>query len=102
MKAVLFSVSYAGYWGQHTLSLPEFLRKAATLGYPAVEIGGKRPHLSVLDFPDEESLVPVRQAAVAAGVEVATIAAYNDFTAGRSSAEVPFVEMQVAYIRHLA
>jgi sugar phosphate isomerase/epimerase len=102
MKPVLFSVSYAGYWGQHTLSLPEFLRKAAALGYTAVEIGGKRPHLSVLDFPDEESLVPVRQAAVAAGVEVATIAGYTDFTAGRSSAEVPLVEMQVAYVRHLA
>ncbi len=102
MTPVLFSVSYAGYWGQHTLSLPDFLRKAASLGYPAVEIGGKRPHLSVLDYPDEESLVPIREAARAAGVQIATIAGYTDFTAGRTSAEVPFVEMQVAYVRHLA
>ncbi len=102
MQPVLFSVSYAGYWGQHTLSLPEFFRKAAALGYPAVEIGGKRPHLSVVDYPDEESLAPVREAARAAGVEVATIAGYTDFTAGRSSAEVPLVEMQIAYVRRLA
>ena len=33
----LFSVSYAGLWGQHPLDLPNFLRKAASLGYPAVE-----------------------------------------------------------------
>lgn len=102
MTPVLFSVSYAGYWGQHTLSLPDFIRKAAALGYPAVEIGGKRPHLSVLDYPDDESLAPIRQAAQAAKIEIATIAGYTDFTSGRSSAEVPFVEMQVAYVRDLA
>jgi sugar phosphate isomerase/epimerase len=102
MTPVLFSVSYAGYWGQHTLSLPDFLRKAAALGYPAVELGGKRPHLSALDYPDEESLAPIREAARAAGVQIVTIAGYTDFTAGRTSAEVPFVEMQVAYVQHLA
>src|SRR5688500_1139825 len=102
MTPVLFSVSYAGYWGQHTLSLPDFIRKAAALGYPAVELGGKRPHLSVLDYPDEESLLPIRETAEAAGIEIATIAGYTDFTSGRSSAEVPFVEMQVAYVRDLA
>jgi sugar phosphate isomerase/epimerase len=95
-------VSYAGYWGQHTLSLPDFLRKAAALGYSAVEIGGKRPHLSILDYPDEESLAPIRQTASAAGVHIATIAGYTDFTVGRTSAEVPLVEVQVAYVRHLA
>ena len=32
----LFSVSYAGLWGQHRLDLPAFLARAAELGYPAV------------------------------------------------------------------
>ena len=36
MKTVLFSVSYAGYWGQASLSLEDFIAKAAALGEPAV------------------------------------------------------------------
>jgi sugar phosphate isomerase/epimerase len=102
MTPALFSVSYAGYWGQHRLDMPAFFRKAAALGYPAVEIAGKRPHLSPLDYPSDESLAPIREAARAAGIEVATIAGYTDFTAGRHAAEVPFVEMQLAYVAALA
>lgn len=102
MTPTLFSVSYAGYWGQHRLSLVDFLRKAAALGYAAVEISGKRPHLSPLDFPDEPSLAEIRAAARSAGVEIATLAGYTDFTAGRTTAEVPFVEMQLAYVERLS
>ena len=56
----LFSVSYAGYWGQHRLSVKEFLHKAAALGYAAVEIGGKRPHLAPLDYQDLALLDAIR------------------------------------------
>jgi sugar phosphate isomerase/epimerase len=101
MTPTLFSVSYAGLWGQHRLDLRAFLAKAGRLGYPAVEVMGKRPHLSVLDAR-EEDLAALREAAKRAGVKIATIAGYTDFTAGRTSAEVPFVEMQVAYVRELA
>jgi sugar phosphate isomerase/epimerase len=102
MTPALFSVSYAGYWGQHRLGVIPFLEKAAALGYPAVEIGGKRPHLSPLDYPGDESLLPIRDAARRLGIEIATIAGYTDFTSGRQSAEVPFVEMQVRYVADLA
>src|SRR5437763_8389262 len=102
MTPLLFSVSYAGYWGQHRLGLLEFFHKAARLGYPAVMIAGKRPHLSPLDYPNDESLEPIRKSAQDAGVKVVTIAGYTDFTAGRHAAEVPFVEMQVAYVAELA
>jgi len=101
MLPALFSVSYAGLWGQHALSLPAFLRKAAALGYPAVEIMGKRPHLSVLDA-DERALSAVREACAETGLRVATVAAYTDFTAGGQAAEVPLVEMQVAHVESLA
>jgi sugar phosphate isomerase/epimerase len=101
MTPVLFSVSYAGFWGQHRLDLPAFFRKAAALGYPAVEVAGKRPHLSPLDYPTAESVAPLREAAQSAGVRVVTIAGYTDFTAGRHAAEVPFVEMQLAYVAAL-
>ena len=67
MTPTLFSVSYAGFWGQHALGVVDFLHKAAALGYPAVEIAGKRPHLSVLDYPHDESLAEVREAAATAG-----------------------------------
>ena len=102
MTPVLFSVSYAGYWGQHRLGVVDFLQKAADLGYPAVEIGGKRPHLSPLDYPDDDSLAEIREAADKLGIEIATIAGYTDFTSGRASAEVPFVEMQVRYVADLS
>ena len=36
MTPLLFSVSYAGLWGQHALDLPAFLIRAAKLGYEAV------------------------------------------------------------------
>jgi sugar phosphate isomerase/epimerase len=102
MTPTLFSVSYAGYWGQHRLTLPEFFEKAAALGYSTVEIAGKRPHLSPLDYADVESLMSVREAAERSKIEIATIAGYTDFTSGRQAAEVPFVEMQLRYVGDLA
>ena len=100
MVPTLFSVSYAGLWGQVRLDLHEFIQKAAALGYNAVELMGKRPHLSILDTSPED-LTALRETAESAGVEIATIAGYTDFTASKSAAEVPFVEMQVAYVRSI-
>jgi sugar phosphate isomerase/epimerase len=100
MTPMLFSVSYAGFWGQCRLDLKAFLAKAAALGYPAVELMGKRPHLSVLEA-DRRSIDELRAAAAAAKVEIATIAAYTNFTLGRDT-EIPSAEMQIAYVRQLA
>jgi sugar phosphate isomerase/epimerase len=96
----LFSVSYAGLWGQHRLDTHAFIRKAAKLGYPAVELMGKRPHLSVLDT-DDQTAKQIRQTADDAGIEIATIAGYTDFTLARGT-EIPNLEIQVAYVRSLA
>jgi len=101
MTPTLFSVSYAGLWGQHTLDLTSFIQKAAALGYSAVELMGKRPHLSPLDL-DSGKLDRIKQCAKDNGIQVATIAGYTDFTGGGRAAEVPFVEMQLAYVRELA
>ncbi len=100
MKPCLFSVSYAGLWGQHCLSLEQFLLKASELGYPAVELMAKRPHLSPLDW-DDAALLRLKQRAAELGVEIATLACYNDLTA-RGAAEVPWLEMQYQYIRAVA
>ena len=53
MKAGLFSVSYAGFWGQASLSLPQFIARAGQLGFSSVMLAGKRPHLSPLDATPE-------------------------------------------------
>jgi sugar phosphate isomerase/epimerase len=100
MTPTLFSVSYAGLWGQHPLDLPAFLRKAAGLGYPAVELMGKRPHLSVLDY-GPRALAELRALADDLGLEIATLAGYTDFTLA-TGLETPAVEVQIAYVRRLA
>ncbi len=100
MVPTLFSVSYAGLWGQHHLDLPSFLKKAAALGYPAVELMGKRPHLSPLDV-DDKAADEIRRTAERVGIEIVTIAGYTNFTLGRDS-EVPSTEIQIAYVRRLA
>ncbi len=100
MKLGLFSVSYAGFWGQHRLDTEAFIAKAAALGYPAVMIAGKRPHLSPLDTTPER-LAAVKAQLAAQGVECAVIGAYTDF-AGGGAAEVPHLELQVAYVESLA
>src|SRR5579871_3777368 len=50
MQLGLFSISYGGLWGQATLDLNSFIPKAAELGFDAVMLAGKRPHLSPLDM----------------------------------------------------
>jgi len=100
MTPTLFSVSYAGLWGQDKLDLETFIEKAAKLGYPAVELMAKRPHLSILDM-DEDGIQRIRQCAKTNGVEIATLAGYTDFTGGKRAGEVPFVEMQIAYVHQL-
>ena len=84
------------------LDVIPFLRKAAALGYRAVELGGKRPHLSSLDYRDRAKLDAVRDEAARLNLEIATIAGYTDFTAGRSTTDIPLVEMQIAYVDDLA
>jgi len=100
MTPVLFSISYAGLWGQHRLDVVPFLEKAKALGYPAVELVGKRPHVSVLET-SEDTLAQIRATAERLGIEIATLAGYTDFTAGRHAPETPFLEMQLLYVREL-
>src|SRR5262245_34807360 len=100
MRPALFSISYAGLWGQATLSLREFFDTAAALGYTGVMIAGKRPHLSPLGTTPER-VAEVREALARAGLRPEVIAAYTDF-AGGPAAEVPHVELQIAYVESLA
>jgi sugar phosphate isomerase/epimerase len=101
MKTTLFTVSYAGFWGQAKLSLPQALRKVKALGYASVEIMGKRPHLSIVDCSLDD-VRSYRALLDELGIAAASIAGYTNFTGGMESREVPFVEIQLGYIRRLA
>lgn len=96
----LFSVSYAGFWGQHILSTEAFIAKAGALGYDGVMLMGKRPHLSPLDAGPER-LASLRAALTTAGVRLRAIGAYTDFS-HTGAAEVPAIEQQILSVGELA
>jgi sugar phosphate isomerase/epimerase len=100
VRLALFSVSYAGLWGQAALGLGDFLDRAARLGFDGVMLAGKRPHLSPLDATPKQ-IDQIKDNLARNGLRCEVLAAYTDF-AGGSAAEVPFAEMQVAYIESLA
>src|SRR5438132_1262361 len=96
MRLGLFSVGYGGFWGQAALGTCDFIDRAARLGYDSVMLAGKRPHLSPLDATPEQ-IEQVKTALARTGLRCDVLAAYTDF-AGGSAAEVPYAEMQIAYI----
>jgi sugar phosphate isomerase/epimerase len=101
MKTALHSVSYAGVWpGQARLSLEDFLKRARSLGFDAVMLMAKRPHLSVLDF-DAEARRRLRAQLAALGLQVACLAGYTDFCIGSDRPDVPAREVQILYVREL-
>jgi sugar phosphate isomerase/epimerase len=99
MQLSLFSISYAGLWGQAALDLRQFIRHSGELGFDAVMLAGKRPHLAPLDT-DDARIESLRQDLREAGVRCPVVAAYTDFAAP-VAAEVPVLEMQLAYVESL-
>lgn len=101
MKTALHSVSYAGFWGQSRLSVEDFLNRAKALGYSAVMLMAKRPHLSVLDY-NAEARKRLRQKLDQQGLRVACLAGYTDFCAGNERPDTPLREMQTLYVSELS
>lgn len=99
--AILHSVSYSGSWGQHYLSLEEFIDKAADLGYHGVMVAAKRPHLSVLDW-NSGSRTRLRQRLDKHGLKSLCIAGYTNFTADLEHSDIPHREIQIQHVVDLA
>lgn len=100
--SILHSVSYAGVWpGQARLTLNEFVDKAAELGFGGVMLMAKRPHLSVLDYTEEDCL-RLRERLEARGLACQVIAGYNNFSADLEHGDVPHREIQIQHITGLA
>lgn len=99
MKVALHSVSYSGTWGGQTmLSLADFLRKAAQLGYSAVELAAKRPHASPLDL-DAAQLREIKQILVEEGLEVVCMASYHDWSTPPLHPDMAYTEKELVYFR---
>jgi sugar phosphate isomerase/epimerase len=97
-QLALHSVSYAGLWpGQAFLQLKEFIPRAARLGFGAVMLMAKRPHLSLLDM-GAAARREIRALVEDHGLRIAVLAGYNDFAAGAEVPDVPLREMQVYVI----
>ena len=93
MKLCLFSVSYAGFWGQSTLNVTDFIAQASQLGYDSVMLMGKRPHLSPLDITPEQ-VASIQKSLGEHQIKCSIIGGYTDFS-GTGPAEVPFLELQI-------
>jgi sugar phosphate isomerase/epimerase len=100
MRPCLFSVSYAGLWGQAALGLTDFVKRAGSLGFSSVMLMGKRPHLSPLDATSA-AIKSLREALEAARVRCDVIGGYTHL-APSGAAELPVVEFQIAYVESLA
>ena len=101
MRTALFSVSYAGLWGQARLDVSAFAARAKALGYDGVMLMGKRPHAYPWDLDKDERL-RLRKALEDNEMTLACVAGYTNFTAGMESLEVPLVDLQVQYVAELA
>jgi sugar phosphate isomerase/epimerase len=97
MKLALFSVTYAGFWGQDRLPLEELPAKSRSLGYDGVMLMAKRPHAFPADMgPDRRA--DFRSRLHDHGQELACVGAYTSFTAGSECGEVPLLDLQVDYV----
>jgi len=80
MKVGLYTISLSGgYYAGPPVPLLEILRRAREWGYEGIEIEGKRPHGSPLDL-DERRRREIVHVARQEGLDLAAVAAYNDFS----------------------
>jgi sugar phosphate isomerase/epimerase len=100
MKTALHSISYSGSWGQAALPLDEIVERTAALGFDGLMLAAKRPHASLLDMPADVRR-RLRDKMQGAGVGLACLAAYTNFTADAEHTEIPQREMQVYYVGEL-
>jgi len=97
MKLGLYSITYLGVWYRgKALTLPELIKTAKRFGYDGIEIDGKRPHGNPLDWPTPRCK-ELRAVANGEGIEIAAVAANNDFSCPASEVR----EAQIAYVREL-
>jgi sugar phosphate isomerase/epimerase len=102
VKTCLHSVSYLGVWrGQSRLTVDQFLLKAKELGFDAVALVAKRPHVSPHDYSQADRR-KLKQRIAELDLELAYLAGYTDFTAGVDKPGIPHTEIQALYVGEVA
>jgi sugar phosphate isomerase/epimerase len=98
MKVGLYSITYLGIWYDGpALTFEEFVKRAQAYGYAGIELDGKRPHGNPMDL-DQRTRDEMRNTLEREGIEIACVAANNDF-----SSPVPeHRECQLLMVRELA
>jgi len=80
LKISLHTVSYSGlFYKGEPLPVEHIMAKISKFGYDGVELMAKRPHADPMDL-DEKARREIRELADSYGVELANLAAYNDFS----------------------
>ena len=102
VKTCLHSVSYLGVWrGQTRLTVDQFLVKAKELGFDAVALVAKRPHVSPHEYTQADRK-RLKKRIDELGLELAYLAGYTDFTAGVDKPGIPHTEIQALYVGEVA
>jgi sugar phosphate isomerase/epimerase len=97
MKLGLYSITYLGVWYRgRALTIEELIERAREYGYEGIEIDGKRPHGSPLDWP-RRRCQDLHLKARDAGIKIYAVAANNDFSSPISE----YRESQLLYVRDL-
>lgn len=80
MKISLYTITLnGGYYAGPPVPLLDIFPKAQAWGYDGVEIEAKRPHGNPMDL-DAAARKDIRQAAGDNGLEISSVAAYNDYS----------------------
>jgi len=80
VKIGLYSISYAGVWYKGpALTFEQLVKCAKTYGYDGIELDGKRPHGNPMDL-DQRTREYMRNILEREGIEIACLAANNDFS----------------------
>jgi sugar phosphate isomerase/epimerase len=97
VKVGLYSITYLGVWYDGpALTFAEFIKRAQAYGYAGIELDGKRPHGNPMDL-DQRTREEMRKTLEREGIEIACVAANNDF-----SSPVPeHRECQLLMVREL-
>jgi sugar phosphate isomerase/epimerase len=98
MKVGLYSITYLGIWYDGpALTFEQLVQRAKACGYAGIELDGKRPHGNPMDL-DQRRRAEMREILEREEVEIAAVAANNDF-----SSPIPeHRECQLLMVRELA
>lgn len=79
MKVSLYTITYTGIWyAGKALPVEEIITKVKAMGYDGIEIAGKRPHASPLDW-NEKVCKKIKELTASENLPIVALASYTNF-----------------------